>query len=43
MSCRTGRKENAQGCYHEAISDFKTATEFNGCDGKKTEDGSTTL
>ena len=33
------RKETAQGFHH----DFKTVTEFNGCDRKKTEDGSTTL
>ena len=29
------RNETAQGCHHEAIGDFKTATEFNGCDGRK--------
>ena len=26
------RKETAQGFYHEANGDFKTVTEFNGCD-----------
>ena len=29
------RNETAQGCYHEAIGDFKTATELNVCDGRK--------
>jgi hypothetical protein len=28
------RKETAQGFHHEAIGDFKTVTEFNGCDRK---------
>ena len=28
------RKETAQGFHHEA-NDFKTVTEFNGCDGRK--------
>jgi hypothetical protein len=35
------RKENAQGFPHEANGNFKTVTEFNGCDRKN--DGSTTL
>ena len=29
------RKETAQGFHHEANGDFKTVTEFNGCDGGK--------
>ena len=29
------RKETAQGFHHEANGDFKTVTEFNGCDGRK--------
>ena len=28
------RQETAQGCHHEAIGHFKTATEVNGCDGR---------
>ena len=36
------RNETTQGFHHEANGDFKTVTEFNGCDRKKTE-GSTTL
>jgi hypothetical protein len=28
-------KETAQGFHHEANGDFKTAAEFNGCDGRK--------
>ena len=36
------KKETAQGFLHEANGDFKTFTEFNGCD-RRTEDGSTTL
>ena len=36
------RKETAQGFHHEAIGDFNTVKEFNGCD-RRTEDGSTTL
>ena len=29
------RKETAQGFHHEANVDFKTVTEFNGCDRRK--------
>ena len=29
------RKETAWGFYHEANGDFKTVTEFNGCDRRK--------
>ena len=29
------RKETAQGFHHEANGDFKTVTEFNGCDRRK--------
>ena len=29
------RKETAQGLHHEANGDFKTVTEFNGCDRRK--------
>ena len=29
------RKETAQGFHHEANGDFKTVTEFNGCDWRK--------
>ena len=29
------RKETAEGFRHEANSDFKAVTEFNGCDGRK--------
>ena len=36
------RKKTVQGFHHEANGDFKTVTEFNGCD-MRTEDGSTTL
>jgi hypothetical protein len=36
------RMEIAQGFHREANGDFKTVTEFNGCD-MRTEDGSTTL
>ena len=36
------RKETTHGFHHEANGDFKTATEFKGCD-RRTEDGSTTL
>jgi hypothetical protein len=36
------RKETAQEFHHEANGDFKTVTEFNGCDSRK-QDGSTTL
>ena len=31
----TERKESAQGFPHEVIGDFKTVTEFNGCDRRK--------
>jgi hypothetical protein len=37
------RKETAQGFHHKANGDFKTFTELNGCDRRKTDDGSTTL
>ena len=37
------RKETAQGFHLEANGDFKIVTEFNGCDRRKTKDGSTTL
>ena len=30
-----GREETAQGFHHEANGDFKTVTEFNGCDMRK--------
>ena len=29
------RKETAQGFHHETKGDFKTVTEFNGCDRRK--------
>ena len=29
------RKETTQGFHHEVNSDFKTVTEFNGCDRRK--------
>ena len=29
------RKETTQGFHHEANGDFKTVTEFNGCDRRK--------
>ena len=29
------RKENTQGFHHESNGDFKTVTEFNGCDRRK--------
>jgi hypothetical protein len=29
------RKETTQGFYHEANGDFKTVTEFNGCDRRE--------
>jgi hypothetical protein len=29
------RKETAQGFHHEANGEFKTVTEFNGCDKRK--------
>ena len=29
-----GRKKTTQGFHHEANGDFKTVTEFNGCDGR---------
>ena len=29
------RKETARGMHHEANGDFKTVTEFNGCDRRK--------
>jgi hypothetical protein len=32
------RKETAQGFYHEANGDFKTVTEFNGCDKRGLND-----
>jgi hypothetical protein len=36
------KKETAQGFHHEANGDFRTVTEFNGCDSSP-KDGSTTL
>ena len=37
------RKETAQGFHHEVNGDFKTVTEFNGCDRRTLRMGSTTL
>jgi hypothetical protein len=36
------RKETTHGFHHEANGDFKTVTEFNGCE-RRPQDGSTTL